>query len=439
MKRILIVVVLVAAGYLVYRQMPGWRAALAQGPDPAERPKLAQVIQTNINFAVNAAGEIGPAEQVSVRPEINGRIELLPVDVGDQVKKGDLLFSLDDKELQQQKASNLTGIERAKLELEQARRNDERSQQLFVENLISKELHENTRTAYELAKNSLLRADKDMALLDERLTKTKVNAPFDCTVLTRPISVGQAVSGSGGFNSGTEVLTIADLTSMVINAHINQADVPRLRVAQSVEVAVEAIAGLRVTGVVERIAPQATIKNNIKGFAARILLKNVDPRVRPGMTANIKIPVASADNVLAVPLAAVFTEKNPETTQYERYVYVAQADTFEKRIVKVGVSDFFFAEIQEGLNPGEAVALELPKEERGKMGAALAGPSPGTGGGPAAPRTAATTTPPATPAAAISPAAKPAATPAAATGTTATPAVPAASRSAAGGSGSTTR
>ena len=78
------------------------------------------------------------------------------------------------------------------------------------------------------------------------------------------------------------------------------------------------------TGVVERIAPQATIKNNIKGFAARILLKNVDPRVRPGMTANIKIPVASADNVMAVPLAAVFTEKNPETGQMERFVYVEQ-------------------------------------------------------------------------------------------------------------------
>ena len=117
---------------------------------------------------------------------------------------------------------------------------------------------------------------------------------------------------------------------------------------------------------VERIAPQATIKNNIKGFPARIVLKNVDPRVRPGMTANIKIPVASADNVTAVPLAAVFTEKNPETGQMERFVYVQQGEAFEKRNVKVGVSDFFFAEIQEGLKPGEIVSLELPKEEREK-------------------------------------------------------------------------
>jgi len=328
---------------------------------------------------VNAAGEIGPAEQVSVRPEINGKIEQLPVDIGDAVKKGDLLFKLDDKELQQQRASNLTDIERARLSLEKAERDFKRAQELLAEKLISQELHDDTKTIFELAKNSLERAQKDLAIIDERLTKTEVRAPFDCTILTRPVSTGQAVSGSGGFNSGTEVLTIADLNSMVINAHVNQADVPRLKVEQTVEVAVEAVAGLKVVGMVERIAPQATIKNNIKGFAARIALKNVDPRVRPGMTANIKIPVASADNVTAVPLAAIFTEKNQDTGQYERFVYVQQGDSFEKRTVKVGVSDFFFAEIQEGLSAGETVSLELPKEEREKKARQLAGPRPGGG------------------------------------------------------------
>src|SRR4029077_20974481 len=99
------------------------------------------------------------------------------------------------------------------------------------------------------------------------------------------------------FNSGSEVLTIADLNSMIINAQVNQADVPRLKAGDGVEVTIEAVAGLVVTGRVERISPQATIRNNIKGYPARIVLKNVDSRVRPGMTANVKIPVAAADNV----------------------------------------------------------------------------------------------------------------------------------------------
>src|SRR5437660_4203118 len=342
-----------------------------------DRPTTATVELRDINFAVNAAGEIGPAEQVSVRPEINGKIEVLPVDIGDRVKKGALLFKLDDKELQQEKASTLTDIERAKLNLEKADRDFKRAQQLLAEKLIAQELFDDTKTAYDLAKNALERSERDLAIIEERLTKTEVRAPFDCTILTRPVSVGQAVSGSGGFNSGTEVLTIADLNSMIINAQVNQAYVPRLKVGEGVDVTIEAVAGLRVTGVVERISPQATIKNNIKGFAARIVLKNVDPRVRPGMTANVKIPVASADNVTAAPLASVFTEKNQDSGQMERFVYVQQGDAFEKRNVKVGVSDFFYAELQEGLSAGEVVSLELPKEEREKKARQLAGQRPG--------------------------------------------------------------
>ena len=292
-----------------------------------ERPTTATVELRNINFAVNAAGEIAPAEQVSVRPEINGKVDHLPVDLGDHLKKGDLLFKLDDKELQQQRASNVTDIDKAKLNLEKAERDYKRAQQLLADKLISQEAYDDTKTAYDLAKNALESAQRALAIIDEHLTKTEVRAPFDCTVLTRPVSIGQAVSGSDGFNGGTEVLTIADLNAMIINAQVNQADVPRLKVGETVEVTVEAVAGLRATGTVERISPQAIIKNNIKGYPARIVLKNVDQRIRPGMTANVKIPVASADNVTAVPLSAVFTEKNPDTGQMERFVYVQQGET----------------------------------------------------------------------------------------------------------------
>ncbi len=370
--------VLVALGYVGFTQWRAWQDRQAAGA-VAARPTTAVAIQTNIAFAVNAAGEIAPAEQVSVKPEINGRIELLPVDLGDRVKQGDLLFKLDDKELQQQRASSLTAIERARLELAKAARDYERAQGLLQEKLISQELYDNTKTTYELAKNSLERAQRELALIDERLTKTEVRAPFDCTILTRPVSTGQAVSGSGGFNSGTEVLTIADLNYMIINAHVNQADVPRLRVDQEVEVMIEAVAGLSATGIVERIAPQATIRNNIKGFAARIRIENPDERIRPGMTANIKIPVAAAANVVAVPLSAVFTERNPDTGAQERYVYVQTPDGFQRRDVTVGISDFFYAEIQSGLAAGEVVALELPKEERDKQSKAMAALKPVAG------------------------------------------------------------
>jgi RND family efflux transporter MFP subunit len=365
-KWIVILSLLGIAGVWGYKQYPAFKAR-REAPTDEVRATTAVAEERDIRFSVPAAGEISPAEQVSVKPEINGRIEEMPVDLGDQVKKGQLLFSLDDKELQNQKASSITEIERAKLQLQQAERNYKRAQELFEANLIAQELYENTKTEYELAKNALERSQRELDIIEERLTKTKIVAPFDCTILTRPVSMGQAVSGSGGFNSGTEVLTIADLKDLVINAHINQADITRLKPDQEVEVQVEAVSGLTVWGRVERIAPQATIRNNIKGFAVRILLKDVDQRIRPGMTANIKIPVEASDNVLAVPLAAIFTERNPDTLKNERYVYVKRGEEIERRVVTVGVADFMFAEIQSGLKPGEVVLLEPPKEESERM------------------------------------------------------------------------
>ena len=358
MKRFVVIVVILAA--LGYGGYYGWQTW--QKRTHAERlsklPKTAEVQSRDIKFSITAAGDIGPADQVSVRPEVNGRISELPVDIGDQVSKGQLLCRLDDQDLQIERSQRLTEIEGAKLQVEKAKRNYDRSKQLFEQSLVPKETFDDAKTELDLANNSLERSDKALRLVEDRISKTKIMAPFDCTVLTRPVSIGQAVSGSGGFNSGTEVMTIANLKDMIITAHISQADVTRLHTGQVVEIEVESVPGLKMKGEVERIAPQATIKSNLKGFSARILIKNIDERVRPGMTANLTIPVNSADGVLAVPLAAIFTERG------SRFVYVKKSDSFERRPVQIGITDFNFAEITSGLSPGDDVALTQPDDAK---------------------------------------------------------------------------
>jgi hypothetical protein len=109
------------------------------------------------------------------------------------------------------------------------------------------------------------------------------------------------------------------------------------------------------------------------------------------------VPVASADNVLAVPLAAVFTERQPDTGQSERFVYLKKEKGLERRAVQIGVSDYFYAEVQEGLAPGEVVMLELPKEELAKLTATnlqerAEGSGRGGGSGSRLPTTGAATT-----------------------------------------------
>ncbi len=361
MKNIILAIVIIGAAAfgLIYLKQSK-ELASSTNEELNARATTAKVETKDIDFVVTVAGEITPAEQVSVRPEVNGMIEQLPVDVGDKVEEGDLLFSLDDKNIRIEIEQRQTQIDAANLQLEKAKRNFERDRKLFEEKLVSREAFQNTETEFNLAKNSIERAQKDLDLAMERMERTQILAPFDCTILTRPVSAGQAVSGSGGFNSGTEVLTIADLTQMIINAHVNQADVSRLSVGLEVEIQVEAISGLKVMGVVERIAPQATIENGIKGFSARILLSEIDPRIQPGMTANIKIPVQSAAGVVAVPLGAVFTEYNESVRKQERYVFVQNGASFSRRLIEIGVADYFFAEVLNGLRAGEIVSLEQP-------------------------------------------------------------------------------
>ena len=390
------VAAVLAGGYFAARQWPEkvmfWKSAPAVDTGKkSARPTTAVVSARDISFAISAAGEITPAEQVSVRPEVSGRIDKLPVDIGDKLKKGEMLFTLDDQDLQTEKSQRQIEIEGAKLLVTTAEltmeKNDmtfTRNKDLFAQKLVSKETFDNNRIELETSKNglaiagnNLARAQSALQIVEDKLSKTKIVAPFDCTVLTRPVSVGQAVSGASGMNSGTEVLTIADLSELIINAHINQADVTRMTVNQKVEIEVEAVPGLKLAGRLDRIAPQATIKNGIKGFSTRIIVKNDETTgVRPGMTANLTIPLQSADNVIAIPLAAVFTDKG------ERFAYVRDGGKFVRVPIRIGVSDYDFAEVIKGLSGGETVSLITPAEDAGQVQQVFGASSKGGGKSP---------------------------------------------------------
>ena len=365
MKNIIIVALLLAVGVFGYFQWQDGKEQPNSNKAGGKIRKTTEVIENrDIDFTVRVAGEISPADKVSVRPEVHGKIAELPVDISDRVVKGDLLFRLDDKDLKIEIDSRKKQIDSATLQLEQAKSEFERSKQLFEEQLISTEIFERAKTKYEQALISRDRSQNDYQLSLEKLSKTSVLAPFDCTVLSRPVSIGQAVSGTGGQSSGTEVMEIADLNNLIIQAHVNQADVARMNKEQEVKIEIEAITDLIIDGIVERIAPQATIRNSIKGFSTRIKLLTSNPAIIPGMTASISIPVASADNVVAAPLAAIFTERNETEQRTEIFTYVENGDVFDKTMLDVGVNDLHHTEVLRGLKVGDVVAIEKPDDDK---------------------------------------------------------------------------
>lgn len=370
--------VLVGGGYWLRLKFTGQSPAVnpaAKAEAVKQRAPATAVVGTrDISFAITAAGDIGAVDVVSVRPEVGGLISKLTLDLGDKVRKGDVLFELDDKDLQTEKISRSTEIAGAKLavetqrlNLEKAKLNFDRVKELFANKLVAQEAYDSARIEHDLTKNSLdialnrlESAQTALQQVEDKLTKTIIRAPFDCTILARPVSIGQAVSGASGFNSGTEVFSVANLTDLIITAHINQADVTRLKVGQEVAVEVEAVAGLKLVGHVDRIAPLATFRNGVKGFSTRVRLKNAEDKVRPGMTANLTVPLISAGNVLAVPLGAIFNE------QGETFVHVQTGDAkFERRPIQVGVANYDFVEITEGLTAGDVISLVSPTANAG--------------------------------------------------------------------------
>ena len=193
-----------------------------------------------------------------------------------------------------------------------------------------------------------------------RLNKDSVKFNRETTAIIKARDINFSVTLVG------EISPAKDLKNLIVLSHVNQADVSRMAKHQIAKIEIEAVADLIIYGIVERIAPQATIRNNIKGFSTRIKLLTSNPDIIPGMIASINIPVASADNVVAAPLAAIFTERNETEQRTEIFAYVKNGDSdiFNKAMLEVGVNDLNNAEVLRGLKVGDIVAIEKPDDDK---------------------------------------------------------------------------
>jgi Membrane-fusion protein len=203
--------------------------------------------------------------------------------------------------------------------------------------------------------NELERSLRRLQIVDDRLAKTRILAPFDGTVLEVLVSEGQVVVGAASVNSGTGLMTLANLSSLVISTHVNQLDASRI--SEGAEVTVIAPnagddGGERLK--IDRIAPLATVKNNIKGFAVTGSLDGAGHNLKPGLSVSMRLPVGFVENAISVPLTSVFEEGG------ENVVYVSTPEGIERRKVEVGLSDSSRVEITGGLIEGEEVLTEKP-------------------------------------------------------------------------------
>jgi len=334
-------------------------------PEPVAAVLRAPAV-ADVQTKTVASGAIQPRQEVEIKPKVSGILKTLHVKPGEVVKVGDLIgevqiipdpVGLNDAELR---------LRTAGLRKERARRDLVRVEALAQKGTLPEAELDRARTEYDVAAEETATASMRVELLrsgalrKSRGAATQIEATVAGTVLSIPIKEGSSVINANSFNPGTTVAFVADMSDMIFKGTIDESEVGKLEVGMPVEIVIGALTGRSFTGELEFIAPKSLAKEGTTEYEVEAAFQIPDDVVvRAGYSANANIVLDRREQVLTISESMLSFEG--ETA----YAEVKTGDqTFERRQVKLGLSDGLKAEILEGLTADDVVRrpqLKAPK------------------------------------------------------------------------------
>ena len=292
---------------------------------------LSQAKLKDIVQKVKAPGEIEARTTVQISADIPGRVVRLAVDEGDVVRRGQLLLEIDNtqylSDVRQTQAS-IGGAQarqtRAQEALRLAEQAFERRKALFDRKLLSKNEMDvaenellNARTEAASAREELSRLQAALVGSRDNLSKTTYRSPIDGRIVGLNIEEGEIVVVGTMNNPGTQILSVADLSRMLVKADVDETDVVDVRVGQTATITVDALPDTSFLGTVTEVGNSATRETGGQAtgetnFDVEVLFDKTVLEARPGMTADVEIEVKRADKALAVPIQAVVVRQPEE-------------------------------------------------------------------------------------------------------------------------------
>ena len=263
-----------------------------------ENPKRVKIVQT-----VEASGTINPVTQTSVGTQISGRVEQIFVDYNSQIKKGQMLAVIDPSTYKSNVVQQEANLQKLESVYKNAKRNYERYKKLYSQDLVAKSELDNAEMDYMSANAQVVqgRASLDKAKID--LSYTNVVSPVDGIVISKEVELGQTVAAS--YQTPTLFLVAEDLTKMQIEVNISEADISKIKEGQKVNFNIDAYSDKNFQGVVSQVRNAATTISNVVTYTVVVSVDNSDMLLKPGMTANVAIITAEANNALSVPNQAL--------------------------------------------------------------------------------------------------------------------------------------
>jgi len=362
---VLVIAIIIIAGGLIF--YIGGR----KGTSEKTRSETFIAKKGNVTYFTEQTGiikaQVGAIVKVGTRA--TGTLSHLKYQVGDYVKKGELIAKIDDREILANLRNNQAQIEEQKRDLESkdaqyayAKLNYEREARLLDKEFTTKDSVDKAKreldvalAQVELGKAKVKEAVEKLKALEVSLSYTKIYAPISGYVSTVSTQEGETVvSGL----SAAILITIIDPSKLEMWIYVDETDIGRTKTGVRVEYWVDTYRDKRFPGKISMIYPQPEIKDNIVYYLAIV---KIDPKdtalLRPEMTAHVRIIVEEKAGVLVVPNNAVRFEEG------KNVVYISKGkEKPERRIVTPGIRDDNFTEIVSGIVEGERIVIPAIKK-----------------------------------------------------------------------------
>ena len=325
---------------------------------------------TSIEMKSVATGKVIPEDEVEIKPQISGIIQTLYVEEGDNVKTGDLLAKVKVVPNEQSLNSAKGRLANTKILMQNARIEFNRNKGLFEKEIISQQDFQNAELNYSRAKQDVTNAENDLQIIKlgsaggSATANTNIRATVSGTVLEMPIKEGDQVVESNTFNNGTTIAIIADLSKMIFEGKVDEAEVGKLKIGMPLTVNLGAIQDKEFEARLKFIAPkgneeQGAVQFKIEGD----VYLDKDFFIRAGYSANASLVLERKDSILAIPEALLQFDKKTK----KPYVEVQIKDQeFERKDIETGISDGINVEILSGITIKDNIKVWNKTEEEKK-------------------------------------------------------------------------
>jgi len=284
-----------------------------------------------------------PNEDVKVSALVAGRVNAVTIAEGDRVKRGQVIVELDREPLLDQRRQAAAAVEQGRAQVENARLNLQRNQQLFERGIAAGKEVEDARAQSAAAQSALEQATAALNTAERNLERASIRSPIDGQIVKRMVSVGEQVDGT----AAQPVAEIANLSHVELAANVPSEQLARIKVGQTASLTTDAFADRAFPGTVIAIGPAVDVATN--AGLVRMRLQNADHALKVGMFAEARIHLAVHENALVVPPSAIVRGENGAN------VYVVTGDTAARTAVKTGIEQRNAIEIVDGVHEDQVV------------------------------------------------------------------------------------